>query len=177
MLAIYVDDGAPVFFTQKRVGRNAKKFKLYKFRTMTATKHMAPEIEEGLSREELQERRKNFATTKVGDSRITKVGHFLRKTHLDELPQLLNVFLGHMSLVGPRPDTPVQEGDYMPHRWQQRCAVRPGITGLAQVNPKRVTRPVQKAAWDIYYVKHHSFFMDMVVLMRTALKVFKADSF
>lgn len=115
MLAVWLDDGRPVFFRQTRVGVGGRTFGMFKFRTMV----------------------RNASTigpwhTASDDPRITRTGRFLRRSSIDELPQILNVLRGEMSLVGPRPDVPAQEALYTPQDWALRCSVRPGITGLAQ---------------------------------------------
>lgn len=174
-LMILVSSGRPVFFLQTRVGRNGRRFSIYKFRTMTVENGRNSSRSGEVAGESLEEARKRFKTTDPNDSRITKVGRILRKTHLDELPQFINVVAGDMSLVGPRPDVPVQEADYRPRYWRERCMVKPGITGLAQVKSARSTR--HRLAMDIYYVRHVAPALDLQVLMRTVLSVIRAKSF
>lgn len=132
-----------------RVGKDCRPFTLYKFRSMFV----------GSDQQGFQ--------TQVGDARITPVGKFLRKTSLDELPQLFNVLKGDMSLVGPRPDTPMQEKDYSPEQWQLRHSVRPGITGLAQVNGRSNISMEDRLAFDLEYVKNHSVIGDFIILLKT----------
>lgn len=105
--------------------------------------------------------------TNDGDSRITPVGRFLRKTSIDELPQLWNVLIGDMSLVGPRPDTPMQESSYTPADWQLRHTVRPGITGLAQVNGRSNIGTEQRLAHDLDYAQNHNLLLDIRILLKT----------
>jgi lipopolysaccharide/colanic/teichoic acid biosynthesis glycosyltransferase len=105
--------------------------------------------------------------TQSQDVRVTRVGRFIRRTSLDELPQLLNVLKGDMSLVGPRPDLPVQRDGYTEHDWAERCSVRPGITGLAQVVARSEATPAERLALDLAYVRQHNGFMDMGIVWRT----------
>ncbi|MGE0755305.1 MAG: sugar transferase [Alphaproteobacteria bacterium] len=137
------------FYKHPRVGRHCKIFTLYKFRSMV----------QGADTQGYQ--------TQAGDARITPVGKFLRKTSLDELPQLWNVLAGDMSLVGPRPDTPMQEKDYTPEQWHRRHSVRPGITGLAQVNGRSNMSMEDRLAWDLQYVETHGFLSDIVIIFQT----------
>jgi len=105
--------------------------------------------------------------TQAGDPRITRVGRFLRRTSIDELPQLLNVLKGDMSLVGPRPDLPVQRSLYNAADWAQRCSVRPGITGLAQAALRSDATPEQRLALDLQYAREHGLRMDAKILLLT----------
>ena len=114
-LAVWWDSGRPIFFRQTRVGLNGHVFGMLKFRSMKVdAESTGPYF------------------TQTNDPRITQVGSFIRRTSIDELPQFINVLRGDMSLVGPRPDVPEQRSLYSAEEWQQRCSVRPGITGLAQ---------------------------------------------
>jgi lipopolysaccharide/colanic/teichoic acid biosynthesis glycosyltransferase len=142
--AIAFESGLPVVFRQQRVGRGGAPFGINKFRSMV----------------------KDAATigpysTASGDPRITRVGRFIRRTSLDELPQLLNVLKGEMSLVGPRPDVPAQEALYAPADWRERCSVRPGITGLAQAQLRSAATPQQRLALDLRYVREHDLWLDL----------------
>ena len=147
---IAAQDGLPVFFRQARVGRGGREFAMYKFRSMV----------------------KNAASvgpyfTAAGDPRITPLGRFIRRTSIDELPQLLNVLLGDMSLVGPRPDVPVQRSLYTEAQWQERCSVRPGITGLAQALLRSQATDEQRLALDLQYVREHSVWFDLKIMLWT----------
>jgi exopolysaccharide biosynthesis polyprenyl glycosylphosphotransferase len=151
-VAIRLDSPGPVFFVQDRVGRHGKWFRLYKFRTMYAH---APRYAVTVRRE--------------GDARVTPVGRWLRRTSLDELPQLLNVLKGEMSLVGPRPEMP-----FMVRRntlaYRRRLQVLPGITGLWQAIARN--EPLEESLrYDLYYIRHRSFFFDLAILARTAVSV------
>lgn len=140
----------PVFFRQARVGKDLREFEFLKFRSMVVD---APKL--------------GAHWTSKDDPRITRVGRFLRRTSLDELPQLWNVLKGDMSLVGPRPNMPIQEKDYDPAAWQQRHQVRPGITGLAQVMGRSNLTTVEQARYDLDYVKKSGLFYDLALLWRT----------
>ncbi|TFZ04068.1 sugar transferase [Ramlibacter humi] len=149
-VAVAADSGLPVLFRQMRVGRGGQPFRMLKFRSMVAD---APQ--------------RGPAWTSSGDPRITRVGRFLRRSSIDELPQLVNVLRGDMSLVGPRPDLPSQEADYRPEDWQQRCAVRPGITGLAQATLRSQATPEQRLAADLAYARAPGFIADLRILWMT----------
>lgn len=105
--------------------------------------------------------------TPVGDPRITRVGHFIRKTSLDELPQLLNVLIGDMSLVGPRPDVPNQKKNYSEQDWNKRVGVKPGITGLAQATLRSAATAKKRTALDFEYIDNMSLWLDIKILFLT----------
>jgi lipopolysaccharide/colanic/teichoic acid biosynthesis glycosyltransferase len=153
-LTILVSDGRPVVFRQVRVGLNARPFEILKFRTMLQDAQTLGGI-----------------STAAGDPRITPLGRFLRKTSLDELPQLVNVLHGDMSLVGPRPDTPQQEQDYSAADWLARCSVRPGITGLAQATLRSNATPEQRLALDLQYARAPGLLRDLKILAKTVVQV------
>jgi lipopolysaccharide/colanic/teichoic acid biosynthesis glycosyltransferase len=141
----------PVFFRQLRVGKDGRLFTLFKFRSMHVN---APQYE--------------FSPTNSTDPRITRIGRFLRRTSLDELPQLLNVVLGDMSLVGPRPEMPFIAEQYdAAHR--QRLRVIPGITGIWQLSADRAFQIHENMQYDLYYIQHRSFFMDFAILLHTVV--------
>jgi len=149
-LAVYLDDGFPVLYVQQRVGRGGRLFPFFKFRTMVRN---AERIGAGY---EIEER----------DPRITRTGHFLRRWSLDELPQLLNILRGEMSVVGPRPTLAYQVETYTPHQ-RRRLEVRPGLTGLAQVSGRnRLTWP-ERIELDIHYIDHYTPWLDLVLIART----------
>ena len=143
--------GKPVFFRQERPGRGGKVFRMFKLRTMTEARgkdgNLLPDAE-----------------------RLTRFGNFLRRTSLDELPELFNVLKGEMSLVGPRPLLVKYLPLYSPEQ-ARRHLVRPGITGWAQVNGRNAISWEEKFALDIWYVDHYSFFVDMKILLITLHKV------
>ncbi len=159
-LAILLEDGGPVLYRQERVGRNGKTFEILKFRSM---------------------RKDAEATTgptwvRDQDDRITRVGKFIRAASLDELPQLINVLVGEMSIVGPRPERPhfVQVFRRELPRYDERHLVRPGITGWSQMHMRRKLVPDdigQKLSYDLFYVENWSFFMDISLIFRTAFEV------
>jgi exopolysaccharide biosynthesis polyprenyl glycosylphosphotransferase len=168
-VAIKLTSRGPVFFIQKRVGYGKRKFRLYKFRTMT---HDAEKRQAEL--ECLNEAPGPVFKIK-NDPRITKIGKFLRKTSIDELPQLINVLKGDMSIVGPRP-LPVRDYYGFNQDWhRRRFSVRPGITCLWQVNG-RCTIPFDK--WmelDMEYIDHWSLILDLKILFKTIPAVFKGS--
>ncbi|HXP90315.1 MAG TPA: sugar transferase [Fibrobacteria bacterium] len=152
-IAIRLVDGSPVLFSQRRVGRDGRQFRMFKFRTMrtdAATYANAP--------------------TDQRDERVTTLGRFLRRTSLDELPQLWNVLRGDMSLVGPRPEMPFLVESYDDLQ-RQRLAVKPGITGLWQVSPDRAEPIHAHMDYDIYYIRHQSILLDLAILLKTGSSV------
>ncbi len=153
-VAILLDDGLPIFFLQERVGKDGKIFKLVKFRTMKrGSEKGSPIVTEN-------------------DPRITRVGRFLRRWSLDELPQLWNVLLGHMSLVGPRPALPYQVERYTP-RQRRRLSVRPGITGWAQVRGRNALSWPERIELDLEYIEKMSFWFDLKILLLTVPTVLR----
>jgi exopolysaccharide biosynthesis polyprenyl glycosylphosphotransferase len=152
---VWLDSPGPIFFVQRRVGRNGKLFDMYKFRSMHAT---AP--------------RYGLSPTRSSDTRITAVGRFLRRTSLDELPQLINVFLGNMSLVGPRPEMPFIVRGYN-SRQRQRLQVIPGITGLWQLSADRAFPIHENIQYDLTYIQNRTFFMDLAILLHTPFRALR----
>ena len=154
-LLIKKEDGGPALFSQERVGLNGKKFKIYKFRSM---KIDTPK----------------YANCPTGqnDPRVTKIGKWLRKTSIDELPQLLNIFKGDMSLVGPRPEMPFIVDDYNVIE-RKRLLVKPGLTGLWQVSPYRNSEINHNLEYDFYYIENQSFILDFVILVMTVYFVIR----
>ena len=171
-VVIYLFDGAPPLFVQKRVGLNCQIFNMFKFRTMQHN----PQTKSGelISGKTLEEARNAYQTTQLNDPRITKIGKFLRKSHLDELPQFLNVLKGDMSLVGPRPDAPVQEFDYRTEDWKLRHTMKPGITGVSQVS---LNKKFTRTEADLYWVSQNSVLLYFKVLRATFFKIFRMNSF
>lgn len=148
-MLIRLDDGGPVFFAQKRVGRDGREFTLYKFRTMKVD---AP---------------KYAVHPGENDPRVTQVGHWIRKVSLDELPQLANVLRGEMRLVGPRPEMPFLVAQYGEAE-RRRLAVAPGITGLWQVSPHRNDPIHEHIEYDLAYIAHRGPILDLALLIATA---------
>lgn len=157
-LLVKLDSPGPAFFKQKRVGRNEKLFDIYKFRSMYTS---AP---------------RDVATSELqnAESHITRVGRVLRKTSLDELPQLFNVLKGEMSLIGPRPLVPNEKDIHELRREKGAYRVRPGITGWAQVNGRDCVLPVDKARLDGYYADHMSFGLDVKIIIFSVICVLTA---
>ena len=149
-LAVILQSGWPAIFVQSRVGLNGRAFKVYKFRTM-----VQGAAEKGL-----------MTTVAEHDDRITRIGKFLRKWSLDELPQLVNVLKGDMSLVGPRPTLEYQVNQYTP-RQRRRLEVKPGITGWAQVNGRNALPWARRIELDIWYVDHFTLWIDVKIMFRT----------
>lgn len=156
-IAVWIKAGSagPVFFKQERVGRYGRRFPMYKFRSMYTT---APKY--GRSPEDSQ------------DPRITRAGRFLRKTSLDELPQVLNVLRGEMALVGPRPEMPYVVDQYTGYE-AQRLSVLPGITGFWQLSADRKFVIHESMEYDLYYIENRGFFLDMAVMLHTLIFAMK----
>ena len=158
-LAVVIDSGFPILYRQERVGRGEGKFTLLKFRSMRVRKE------------------EDDPYTRDGDTRITRVGRFLRLTRLDELPQIFNVLKGEMSIVGPRAEWSRIVADYETKipSYHLRHLVKPGITGWAQVNYRYgsgLDDAIEKLRYDLYYIKNYSLVLDIEILLKTVLKVF-----
>lgn len=153
----------PIFYKQERLGRNGKKFKIIKFRTMVVN---AENMGTGL-----------FVKTEE-DDRITKVGKILRATSLDELPQLFNVLIGDMSLVGPRPPVPNHPYKYNEYSnlQRKRFSMRPGMTGLAQIMFRNSVPWDERIKVDVQYVENFNLILDFKIMLKTFVKLFKRES-
>lgn len=163
-LAVKLQDGGPVMFTQLRVGHRGQLFRCLKFRTMIVD---AESRMESLLRADPEAARQWREKQKLlHDPRVTRVGHILRATSVDELPQLFNVLLGHMSLVGPRPILPDQIEAYGA-AYGRYCSARPGITGLWQVSGRNEATFIQRSELDEAYLRAWSLLNDLVLLVRT----------
>lgn len=163
-LIIKMESKGPIFFKQKRLGLNGQTFSIYKFRTMVVG---AEKIGDGLK------------VKSKGDSRITKVGQFLRKTSLDELPQFFNVIKGDMSLVGPRPPVtyhPYDGYNNYPKWAKKRFCMRPGVTGLAQITVRNSVPWDERIKYDNQYIEGFTLLLDLKILLKTVFKIFKPDS-
>jgi lipopolysaccharide/colanic/teichoic acid biosynthesis glycosyltransferase len=154
-IAVKLGDGGPVLFKQTRVGKDGRDFELMKLRTMVV---------------DAEKQGAGYAVNK-GDSRITRVGRFLRRTSLDELPQLWNVVRGDMSLIGPRPTLRYQVERYS-DRQRRRLEVLPGITGWAQIHGRASLSWDERIELDVWYVDHRSLRTDLLILLRTPLALF-----
>ena len=153
-LMIKIDSKGPVIFRQQRVGRHGQGFCIYKFRSMVVdATTQGPHF------------------TKDEDPRITRIGSFIRKTSLDELPQLINVLKGEMSLVGPRPNVSKQREEYTDEEWDRRNSVRPGITGLAQAKLRSAATPAERTSLDLEYVGKVGLLYDLWIIILTVRQV------
>lgn len=159
---IYFNDKGPIFYNAARLGKNGKPFKMYKFRSMMVN---APDI------------RNEDGSTYNGDDdpRVTKVGRFMRKTSIDELPQFLNVFLGDMSLIGPRPD-PLDDMEIYTEHQKKKLIVRPGITGYNQAYYRNSVEQNEKFENDVYYAENISFILDVKIFFKTIATVLTHDN-
>lgn len=159
---IYFTDKGPIFYNANRIGLKGNLFKMYKFRSMYVN---APDI-----------RNEDGSTYNADDDpRVTPIGRFMRKTSLDEFPQFLNVFLGDMSIIGPRPDPPDDIYIYTEEQ-KQKLNVKPGITGYNQAYYRNSVLQDEKFANDVYYAKHISFILDCKIFFKTILVVLKHDN-
>lgn len=162
-------DGGPPFYAQSRVGRNGRLFKVYKFRSM---KKGADRLEEMLSPEELAEYSKEYKLQ--NDPRVSKLGSFLRRSSLDELPQLWNIIRGEMSLVGPRPLLPSElTGNYTPEERQMLMSVRPGLTGYWQAMSRNESSYAtgERQKQELYYIGRVTIWMDVKIVLMTVKRV------
>ena len=163
-LLIRLDSPGPVLYRQQRIGQGGRALQIYKFRTMAANADAV--LEDWLARDPaLREEWKRDHKLKH-DPRVTRMGAFLRKTSLDELPQLINVVLGGMSMVGPRP---IVSGEIEKYGevYDEYCRVKPGITGLWQISGRNDTSYEERVAYDHYYINNWSVWMDLWILGRT----------
>lgn len=168
-IAIKVDSKGPVFFKHMRVGKNGKPLPTYKFRTMVTN---AEELLKKLTPEQKKEYEENFKLE--NDPRITKVGNILRKTSLDELPQLLNIIIGNMSVVGPRPVVR-KELEKFGDQVDKLLSVTPGLTGYWQANGRSNTTYEERVAMELYYVDHYSIWLDIKIIFQTVGAVIRKE--
>lgn len=156
---IYFEDKGPIFYNAPRLGKDGKVFIMYKFRSM---KMNAPDI-----------RNEDGSTFNAeDDSRLTKIGRFIRKTSLDETPQLLNIIKGEMSIIGPRPDLPEHRALYRENE-ERKLEVRPGVTGYSQAYYRNIVPWKERIQCDIYYIDHVSLWFDIKIFFKTAVSVLK----
>lgn len=165
------NDGS-LFYSHKRIGKNGKYFKLYKFRSMCkdADDKLAKYLAEN------EEIRKEFKETQKlqNDPRITKIGNFLRKTSLDELPQMINILKGDMSIIGPRPIVDGEIDKYKDNK-EKFLSVKPGLTGYWQVNGRSTTTYEERMKLELYYVDNQSLWLDMKIFFKTFVTVLKKE--
>lgn len=152
-ICIKIEDGGPIIYKSKRVGKNCKVFNVYKFRSMKVDRQ---ELHSNLSHEQM----------------VTKVGKVIRKTSLDELPQLINILKGEMSFIGPRPWI-LEYYEWFTDEQKRRSNVLPGISGLAQVKGRNGISIFKKIEYDLYYVEHISMWLDIKIVFETIVQVFK----
>ena len=152
-ICIKIEDGGPIIYKSKRVGKNCKVFNVYKFRSMKVDRQ---ELHSNLSHEQM----------------VTKVGKVIRKTSLDELPQLINILKGEMSFIGPRTWIP-EYYELFTDEQKRRSNVLPGISGLAQVKGRNGISIFKKIEYDLYYVEHISMWLDIKIVFETIVQVFK----
>jgi exopolysaccharide biosynthesis polyprenyl glycosylphosphotransferase len=157
-ILIKIDSKGPVFFLQERVGKDGKIFKVFKFRTMTVE---APEKTKGKYIEK-------------SNPYVTRVGKFLRRSGIDELPQLINVLKGDMSLVGPRPTLPYQVAKYNDYQ-RKRLLMKPGITSWALIHGRNKLTWPERIEYDVWYIEHWSFWLDIKILFKTVWVVAKGE--
>jgi exopolysaccharide biosynthesis polyprenyl glycosylphosphotransferase len=162
-IAVKLSSPGPIFFLQERIGKNGKVFKIFKFRTMYVdSEKNGPQL------------------SSENDPRITKIGGFMRKTRLDEFPQFFNVLLGHMSIVGPRPERKfyIDQISKIEPQYNQLTKVRPGITSWGQVKygyAENVDQMLQRMKFDLLYLKNRSISLDIKIMLHTLLIVIKAE--
>ena len=157
-LLIKIDSKGPALFEQERLGVNGKVFKIYKFRSMVVG----------------AEQQGSGVYSGEGDPRVTRIGRILRATSIDELPQLINILKGEMSFIGPRPALTYHPWPFDEYTEEQKkmFAVRPGITGWAQINGRKEVEWPRRIELNIWYVEHMSFLLDLKIFFKTFLKVF-----
>lgn len=168
-IAIKIDSKGPVFFAHKRIVKNGKIIKLYKFRSMVIN---AEELIKSFTPEQMREYKENYKLT--NDPRITKVGKFLRKTSLDELPQLINIINGDLSIIGPRPVVADELEKYGVNK-DKFLSVTPGLTGYWAANGRSNTTYEQRMEMELYYIDNLSLKMDIKVFFKTILSVLKKE--
>ena len=160
---IYFCDRGPIFYNAPRRGKDGREFKMFKLRSMYMN---SPDIKNS----------DGSTFNSANDARVTKVGRFMRKTSVDELPQILNVLLGHMSFIGPRPTLITTPYEKLPEISKRRLGARPGITGYAQAYYRNSITQQEKFACDCYYVEHVSFWLDVKILFKTVFSVLKQEN-
>lgn len=160
---IFFEDKGPVFYNAPRRGKDGREFKMFKLRSMYVN---APDIKNA----------DGSTFNSANDPRVTKVGRFMRKTSVDELPQILNVFLGHMSFIGPRPTLPQVPYEELPELSKKRLQVRPGITGYVQAYYRNSIGQEEKVRLACHYVDNVTFLMDVKIILQTVKAVLKREN-
>ena len=155
IMFIFFDSKGSLIFKQTRIGLDGKEFEIYKFRTMYS-----------------DSKKYDHCPTDAADNRVTRIGRWLRKTSLDELPQFINILKGQMSLVGPRPEMPFQVQGYTSFE-KQRWSVKPGLTGLWQITPHRNSEPCENPEYDNFYILNQSLTLDIVIILLTGIFIFR----
>ena len=168
-ILIKLDSKGSVIFGHKRIGKNGEEIKVYKFRSMVEN---AQEVFNNFTLEQKEEFNKNFKLE--NDPRVTKIGRFLRKTSLDEIPQLLNILKGDMSVVGPRPIVEkeiLKYGDF----FEKIFSVKPGLTGYWQANGRSDTSYEERVKMDLYYIENRCLGLDIKIIIKTIISVVKKE--
>lgn len=160
---IYLEDRGPVFYNATRRGKNGKKFKMFKLRSMYVN---SPDLKNA----------DGSTFNSDNDPRVTKIGKFMRKTSVDELPQILNVLIGDMSFIGPRPTLANKPYEELSEDRKKRLTVRPGITGYAQAYYRNSITQDEKFKHDCFYVDNVSFLMDVKIIFKTVISVLKREN-
>lgn len=168
-IIIKIDSKGPVFFAHDRIGKNGKPFKMYKFRTMHKN---AQEMIKDFTEEQMKEWKENYKLK--DDPRITKVGNILRKTSLDELPQIWNIIKGDLSIIGPRPIVTDELKKYGENK-EKFLSVTPGLTGYWQANGRSDTTYEERMEMELYYVDHISWKLDIKIFFKTIIAVIKKE--
>ncbi|MCE9675455.1 exopolysaccharide biosynthesis polyprenyl glycosylphosphotransferase [Paraclostridium bifermentans] len=160
-ILIKIEDRGPIFYTQERLGKDEKKFLVYKIRSMRVD----------------AEKYGGAQWAQKDDPRVTKIGKFIRKTRIDEIPQLFNILKGDMSLIGPRPERPELTYEFNKEipGFVDRLHIKPGLTGLAQVNGGYDISPKDKLKWDMIYIKNRSIYIDCIIILKTIRVIFTGD--
>lgn len=168
-VCIKIDSKGPVIFAHKRIGKNGKEFNMYKFRSMYEN---AEEMIENFSEEQKKEWQENFKLE--NDPRITRIGNFLRKTSLDELPQIVNIIRGDLSIIGPRPVTGEELEKYEENK-EKFLSITPGLTGYWQANGRSNTTYEERMQMELYYVDNQSLWLDIKIFFKTIVSVVKKE--
>jgi exopolysaccharide biosynthesis polyprenyl glycosylphosphotransferase len=176
-IALWIEDGLPVFFLNERVGERGNLFRLMKLRSMWRRYSIGPQFKKQKAALKIEQELIKEKSIKEGpvykiadDPRVTPVGHFIRRWSIDELPQFINVFKGDMSLVGPRPHQPREVANYLPHH-RRVLAIKPGITGLAQISGRSDLDFEDEVRLDAWYIENWSPALDLYILIKTPMAV------